>query len=63
MRKHGIVVTRREGTTIYYNLASPRVGEACDLVHEFLTEQLIKEETLANSIRPFSEDNFVKKFK
>ena len=51
MRRRGIVVTRREGTTVYYSLASPRIGEACDLVYGFLTEQLEKEEELASSLR------------
>ncbi|MFC2005167.1 ArsR/SmtB family transcription factor [Chloroflexota bacterium] len=51
MRKRGIVLTRREGTTIYYSLASPRIGEACDLVHGFLAEQLEKDEELSSSLR------------
>ena len=51
MRKRGIVITRRQGTTVYYSLASPRIGEACDLVHGFLTEQLEKDKELASSIQ------------
>ena len=51
LRKRGVVVTRREGTMIYYRLASPRIGEACDLVRGFLTEQLEKDGELASSLR------------
>ncbi len=40
MRKHGVVNTRREGTTIYYGLASCKIGEACDMVRGVLMEQL-----------------------
>ena len=51
LRKRGIVKTRREGATVYYNLSSPRIGEACDLVHDFLTEQLESSRKFANSLR------------
>jgi ArsR family transcriptional regulator len=48
LRKRGIVTTKREGATIYYRLSSPRIGEACDLVHSFLTEQLENSRELAS---------------
>lgn len=50
LRKRGVVITRREGTMIYYRLASPRIGEACDLVRGFLSEQLKRDEELASSL-------------
>ncbi len=40
MRKRGIVTTRREGTSIYYSLASRKIAEACDIVQSVLAEQL-----------------------
>jgi len=40
LRKRGIVSTRRKGTTVYYSLASRKIGEACDLVRSVLNEQL-----------------------
>jgi len=40
LRKRGIVTTRRDGTTVYYSLASRKIGEACDLVRSVLSEQL-----------------------
>ena len=36
LRDRRIVMTRREGTTIYYRLADPKIAEACDLVREVL---------------------------
>ena len=51
LRKRGIVETKREGTTVYYTLTSPRIGQACDLVHGLLTEQLEKGKELASSLR------------
>lgn len=40
MRDAGVVATRKEGTTVWYRLAYPRIIEACDIVHEILREQL-----------------------
>lgn len=40
LRKHGIVNTRREGTSVFYRLASCKIGEACDMVRSVLSEQL-----------------------
>ena len=51
LRKRGIVSTRREGTTIYYSLASCKIGEACDMVRDVLTEQLSNTQTLARLLR------------
>ncbi len=50
MRERGIVITRREGTTIYYSLANPKIGQACDLVQEVLADQLARNQALAKSI-------------
>ena len=53
LRKRGIVATKRDGATVYYSLSSPRIGEACDLVHKFLTEQLENSRELASSIHKY----------
>ncbi len=50
LRERGIVATRREGTTIYYSLVSPKIGEACDLVQGVLQEQLASNRVLASSL-------------
>jgi DNA-binding transcriptional ArsR family regulator len=55
LRAHGIVVTRREGNTIYYSLTDPRIVRACDICHEFLAERMKSNEALASqfaSVRP-----------
>ena len=51
LRKRGIVLTRRDGTTVYYRLASLRICEACDLVYGFLVEQIEKNEELASLLK------------
>ncbi len=40
MRVKGVVLTRREGTTIYYRLGSPYVLTAYDAMHQFAMEHL-----------------------
>lgn len=50
LRERGIVTTRREGTTIYYKLANPKIGEACDLVREVLADQLSQNQALVKSL-------------
>ena len=50
LRERGVVFTRREGTTIYYRLSSPKIAEACKLVREVLEDQLARSQTLVRSI-------------
>lgn len=51
MRQKGLVVSRREGTSVYYRLSSPKITEACALMREVLLTLLAGQETLARSIR------------
>lgn len=50
LRDRSIVMTRRDGTTIYYRLASPKIAEACDLVREVLESTLERNHALAGSL-------------
>ena len=47
LRKAGVIVPRREGNIVYYDLANPQIGEACDLVQSFIAEQLRSNHDLA----------------
>src|ERR1700690_1218476 len=40
LRQRQIVKTRKEGSTVYYRVASPKISQACDMVREVLIEQL-----------------------
>jgi DNA-binding transcriptional ArsR family regulator len=51
MRQKGILVTRREGTTIYYRLARPKITEACAIMREVLMDSLADQEKLSKRIR------------
>lgn len=50
LRERGIVTGRRQGTSIYYSLAYPKIGEACDLVREVLREQLTDNRAVVDSL-------------
>ncbi|MFA4905978.1 MAG: metalloregulator ArsR/SmtB family transcription factor [Candidatus Margulisiibacteriota bacterium] len=40
MRQRGIVKARKEGLTVYYRIANPKIVRACDLMREVLFEQM-----------------------
>lgn len=50
MRGRAIVRARRDGTSIYYSLMSPKIGQACDLVRDMLETQLGSTRALARSL-------------
>ena len=57
LREGGIVLTRREGTTIYYRLANPKIGQACDLVREVLEGHLRQSQVLISSLGTLSRES------
>jgi ArsR family transcriptional regulator, virulence genes transcriptional regulator len=50
LRQKGIVLTRREGTNIYYRIAHPKITEACSIMRGVLTESLKTQGILAEQI-------------
>ena len=40
LRAAGLVVSRRVGTTVYYQLVEPRIAEACDIVQSIVADRL-----------------------
>ncbi|MBM4273985.1 MAG: winged helix-turn-helix transcriptional regulator [Deltaproteobacteria bacterium] len=51
MRQKGILLTRREGTSIYYRLATPTIAEACKVMRQVLLEALTARGELSRRIR------------
>ena len=47
LRDKGVVVTRREGVSVYYRVSNPKIIQACDLMREVLFEQLAHSGQLA----------------
>jgi ArsR family transcriptional regulator len=46
LRDKGVVQYRREGTSVYYSLSDPKIGEACDMVHQILLDRIEKNREL-----------------
>ncbi len=40
MRQRGIVKARKEGLSVFYRIANPKIVRACDLMREVLFEQM-----------------------
>lgn len=51
MRHKRILETRREGTTIFYSIALPRIIEACGIMRDVLMESLKGQEEISRSLR------------
>jgi ArsR family transcriptional regulator len=50
LRERGVVKSRREGTSVYYSLTNPKIGEACAMVHEILLNQLQQSKQFADKV-------------
>jgi DNA-binding transcriptional ArsR family regulator len=50
LREKGVVTPRRDGTNVYYSLTDPKIGEACDLVHEILLHRIEKNRELTERL-------------
>ncbi len=51
MRQRGILATRRQGTTIYYRLATPDITQACEIMREVLHEVLTSQGRLSRDVQ------------
>ena len=51
LKSKGVILTRREGTNIYYRIANPKIIEACHLMREILLEQFREKGKMASSFR------------
>ena len=40
LRQRGVVTTRREGINVYYDVANPKITQACNLMREVLFEHI-----------------------
>ncbi len=50
LRDRGVVQTRRKGNVVFYSLTDLKIGEACDLVHNILLNQIEKNRQLAERL-------------
>jgi len=47
LRQRGIVKTRKQGSSIFYRTANPKINQACDMMREVLLDQLNEKQELA----------------
>ncbi len=50
LRHIGIVVARREGNSIFYRVANPKLMQVCDLMREVLEEQIASKSRLVEDL-------------
>jgi DNA-binding transcriptional ArsR family regulator len=55
LRDKRVVVTRREGVTVYYQISNPKIVQACNLMREVLFEQLARSGELAELMQQGGE--------
>jgi ArsR family transcriptional regulator len=51
LRQKRVVMTRREGLSIFYRISNPKIIQACDLMRHVLVEQLEEGERLVKKFR------------
>lgn len=52
LKQRGIVVAKKQGATVFYRIANPKIIQACDIIREVLFEQLAKGREL---VKKYSE--------
>jgi DNA-binding transcriptional ArsR family regulator len=55
LRERNIVTTRRDGVSIYYSIANPKIIKACNLIKEVLFEQIAITGELAKKVEKLSK--------
>lgn len=55
LRDKRVVLTRREGVNIYYQISNPKIVQACDLMREVLSEELARSGELAERMQQRGE--------
>ena len=51
LRAHGVVISRKEGTTVFYALANPRIAELLKIARDILNRKLTGSKTLLHELR------------
>jgi len=55
LRAHGVVTTRKEGTTVIYALADPRIADLLKVARDILNKRLTGSRTLLHELRRHGE--------
>lgn len=52
MKNNGLIQSRREGVSVYYQITNPKIVSACLLMREVLMDQLDKAAKLRDGYKP-----------
>ena len=47
LRERGVLNSRRQGQTLHFSVANPKITSACELMHDFLCEQITQRQAIA----------------
>jgi ArsR family transcriptional regulator len=51
LKDKGVVIARKEATTVYYSIANPKILEACGLMREVLLERIEESKRLSETAK------------
>jgi DNA-binding transcriptional ArsR family regulator len=54
LRERGLVITHRQGSTVYYSLSDTRIYQAINLLRDVQADQIEKQRTLAHGTPDFA---------
>ena len=49
LRQRGVILARREGQHLYFRISSPKITQACGLMHDVLCEQIAEHQRLTET--------------
>lgn len=49
LRERGVINARRQGQQLYFSIANPKITAACDIMHDFLCEQVLERHDITSS--------------
>jgi ArsR family transcriptional regulator len=57
LKAKGVILSRREGVTVYYRIANEKIVEACSLMREFLLAEIQEKSKMAAAMKNGAQGN------
>jgi ArsR family transcriptional regulator len=48
LRERGVLIARRQGQALFLSVANPKITAACELMHDFLCEQILERSAITS---------------
>ncbi|MEN6549479.1 MAG: helix-turn-helix domain-containing protein, partial [Armatimonadia bacterium] len=52
LRGKGVINARRQAPSLYFSVANPKITAACELMHDFLCEQVSERRAITDAHSP-----------